>query len=144
MTMPQSTTPANPLLGRDVLRAARYYLGNRWALLGLASLAVIAGLSFGGWGWLVAAGLAPVILSTLPCLVMCAFGICMMGRTNRSQSTTPRDETDAAISLTVAGVAKRDQLPIHDSSCCHEETAEMRSPQVEQAQSHDKRSDPHA
>src|SRR5713226_1934881 len=125
MTMPQSTTPANPLLGRDVLRAARYYLGNRWALL-------------------VAAGLAPVILRTLPCLVMCAFGICMMGRTNRSQSTTPRDETDAAISLTVAGVAKRDQLPIHDSSCCHEETAEMRSPQVEQAQSHDKRSDPHA
>ncbi len=144
MTMPQSTTPANPSLGRDVLRAALYYLGNRWALLGLGSLAVIAGLSFGGWGWLVAAGLAPVILSTLPCLVMCAFGVCMMGRSNKSKSTAPRDETDAAIPLSVADVAKRDQLPIHDSSCCHEETAGTRSPQIELVQSHDKRSDHHA
>src|SRR6266852_9999069 len=105
MTMPQSTTPANPSLGRDVLRAARYYLGNRWALLGLASLAVIAGLSFGGWGWLVAAGFAPVILSPLPCLVMCAFGICMMGRTDKSQATASRDAIDAATSSTVLGLA---------------------------------------
>jgi hypothetical protein len=91
MTLPQSTTTAEPSLGRDVLRAARYYLGSRWALLGLASLAVIAGLAFGGWGWLVAAGLAPVILSTLPCLVMCAFGVCMACRSSTTQSTASRD-----------------------------------------------------
>jgi hypothetical protein len=141
MTLPQSTTTTEPSLGRDVLSAARYYLGNRWALLGLGSLAVIAGLSFGGWGWLVAAGLAPVILSVLPCLVMCAFGICMMGRSDKSQSTASRDATDVATSPTVLGVAKRDQLP--GSSCCHDEAAETR-PQVKQVQSDDERTDSHA
>jgi len=34
----------------------------------------------GGWGWLVAAGIAPVLLSVLPCLVMCGLGLCMMRR----------------------------------------------------------------
>ena len=71
MTVPQSATTAEPPLGRGVLNAARYYLGNGWALLVLGSLAIIISLSFGGWGLLVAAGLAPFILSTLPCLVMC-------------------------------------------------------------------------
>src|SRR5216684_6291600 len=140
MTMPQSTTPTEPSLGRDVLRAARYYLGNRWALLGLASLAVIAGLSFGGWGWLVAAGLAPVILSVLPCLVMCALGICMMGSSDKSQSTASRNATDAATSSAI--FAKRDQLA--GSSCCHDEATETRSPQVKQVQSDDERRDSHA
>ncbi|XSC45688.1 hypothetical protein ACF1BQ_006340 [Bradyrhizobium sp. RDT10] len=76
MTAPQSTTTTEPSLGRDVLNAARYYFGNRWFLLALGSLAVIAGLPFGGWAWLVAAGLAPIILSALPCLVMCGLGVC--------------------------------------------------------------------
>ncbi len=144
MTMPQSTTPTEPSLGRDVLSAARYYLGNRWALLGLGSLAVIAGLSFGGWGWLVVAGLAPVILSVLPCLVMCAFGICMMGRSDKSQATASRDAIDAATSSTVLGLAKREHLPIYGSSCCHNENAETRSPQVKKVQSDDERRDSHA
>src|SRR5713101_5799416 len=142
MTMPQSTTPTEPSLGRDVLRAARYYLGNRWALLGLASLAVVAGLSFGGWGWLVAAGLAPVILSVLPCLVMCALGICMMGRSDKPQSTAPHDATDATTSSAVFGVAKRDQVA--GSSCCQDEATETRSPQVKQVQSDEERRDSHA
>jgi len=142
MTMPQSTTPTKPSLGRDVLHAARYHLGNRWVLLGLGSLAVIAGLFFGGWGWLVAAGLAPVILSVLPCLVMCALGICMMGRSDKPQSTAPHDATDATTSSAVFGVAKRDQVA--GSSCCHDEATETRSPQVKQVQSDEERRDSHA
>ncbi len=139
MTLPQSTTTTDPSLGRDVLSAARYYLGNRWALLGLGSLAVIAGLSFGGWGWLVAAGLAPVILSVLPCLVMCAFGICMMGRSDKSQASPPRDTTGVTTSSTDFGVNQ-----LRDSSCCHDEAAVTRSPQVKQIQLRDERRDHHA
>ena len=31
---------------------------------------------FGGWSWLVAAGLSSIILSLLPCVAMCALGLC--------------------------------------------------------------------
>ena len=142
MSMPQSTRPTRPTLERDAFLAARHYLGNRWGVLGFGSLAVIAGLYFGGWGWLVAAGLAPVILSVLPCLVMCALGICMMGRSDKPQSTAPHDATDATTSSAVFGVAKRDQVA--GSSCCQDEATETRSPQVKQVQSDEERRDSHA
>src|SRR6266436_2154126 len=107
MTMPQSRTPTRPSLAQDVLHAARYHLGNRWVLLGLGSLAVIAGLFFGGWAWLVAAGLAPVILSMLPCLVMCGLGVCIACRSGKTQSTASLDAAaDSATSSTALGVAK--------------------------------------
>lgn len=144
MTAPQSTTTAEPSLGRDVLNAARYYLGNRWALLVLGGLVVIIGLSFGGWGWLVAAGLAPILLATLPCLVMCAFGVCMMCRKGEKQSTSSRDAADVATSLAALGVAKMDQPIVGGSSCCHEEAVETQSPQVKQVQSLNERRDTHA
>lgn len=83
MTAPQPATTTDRTFWRDLAYAARYYLGNRWALLALASLAVAIGFYSGGWGWLVAAGLAPVILSLLPCAVMCGLGVCVMCRSNK-------------------------------------------------------------
>ena len=142
MTLPQSTTTAQPSLGRDVLRAAQYYLGNRWVLLGLGSIAVIAGLSFGGWGWLVAAGLAPVILSTLPCLVMCGFGVCMMCRSGKTQSTTSGDAASSATSSGALGVAKMDGATASGSSCCHDGAGE--SQKLKQVESSNERTDSHA
>jgi hypothetical protein len=44
-----------------------------WLVLG--AVALIAGLAF-NWSWLVAAGAAPVVLSILPCLAMCALHLC--------------------------------------------------------------------
>ena len=41
----------------------------------LIALAVAAGL-FLGWNSLVALGLSGIVLSVLPCLAMCALGIC--------------------------------------------------------------------
>lgn len=47
-------------------------LGGSWKYwLVLAAVALIAGLAF-NWSWLVAAGAAPLVLSILPCLAMCA------------------------------------------------------------------------
>ena len=47
------------------------------ALIGLAIAGVTGGAVL-GWDWLVAAGLAPLILSVLPCAAMCALGLCAM------------------------------------------------------------------
>ena len=56
----------------------RTLLGNRFLLLGIAAAAV--GLAaYSSWGWLVAVGLAPLIVSVAPCAAMCALGFCSMG-----------------------------------------------------------------
>ena len=44
-----------------------------------------AGLAF-NWSWLVAAGLAPLLLSVLPCVAMCALGLGMSRMTGASCS----------------------------------------------------------
>jgi hypothetical protein len=143
MTVPQPSTTTAPSFGRDVLNATRYYLGNRWGLLVLGGLVVIAGLFLGGWAWLVAAGLAPVILSTLPCLVMCGLGVCIACRSVKTQSTASLDAADSATSSTALSVAKREQ-PIAGGSNCHGKTGESPSLQVQQVRALDERMDSHA
>lgn len=51
-------------------------LSSRNILIGAAVLGGGAALFF-GWNWIVAAGLAAVLIGVLPCLVMCALGLCM-------------------------------------------------------------------
>ncbi len=77
-------------LTQDVLYALRYYLGGRRAWLGLAILAGLGGLVL-NWNWLVAIGLAPVLIALAPCAVMCALGLCMnrmMGGSCSSEQPT--------------------------------------------------------
>jgi len=67
-------------------------LGLRHRLvLASAGIAVTgAGVAL-GWDWLSAVGIAPLIVATAPCLIMCALGMCMMGRGNQAgpnQGTT--------------------------------------------------------
>jgi len=76
-------TARNSLSG-DLLYAARYYLGGRIGLIVVAAAALGLG-AYSNWGWLVAAGLAPLFLTVLPCAAMCAVGLCMGGR-SKSQS----------------------------------------------------------
>lgn len=45
-------------------------------LIGIAAIA--AGLAL-GWKWVVALGVAPIVLAFAPCALMCALGLCMMG-----------------------------------------------------------------
>jgi hypothetical protein len=71
-------------------------------LIGLAIVLIISGAAF-NWSWLVAAGVAPIILATAPCLVMCALGLCMvgMGRRNSAGASAdvPSDSSEGAASL---------------------------------------------
>ncbi|MBI3042936.1 MAG: hypothetical protein HYY78_08940 [Betaproteobacteria bacterium] len=62
------------------------WLNQRNLLIGVA-LAGGAGALVLGWDWLVAAGLASIIIAVAPCLVMCALGLCMQ-RTGKSEQAT--------------------------------------------------------
>jgi hypothetical protein len=134
MTDIRSGEPSAPSLTREALYAVRYYLGNRWGLIGLIVFAAAVGLYFGGWGWLVAAGLAPIILSTLPCLIMCGLGVCMMCK-GQKQSTLSRDAADAGTPSVGLAAAKVDGRSAGASSCCHEQTDDAQSPPITQLQS---------
>ncbi|MGE3279970.1 MAG: hypothetical protein AB7O13_03025 [Alphaproteobacteria bacterium] len=64
------------------------WIGNRRALA-LSGLALGgAGLTL-GWDWLTAVGVAPLIVATAPCLIMCALGLCMMGKGNKAGAEQP-------------------------------------------------------
>src|SRR5674476_1486478 len=76
MTIVPSTDTSDRSLARDVLDAARYHLGGRRTLFVLAAVLIVGGIAL-NWGWLVAAGLAPILIAILPCAVMCALGLCM-------------------------------------------------------------------
>jgi hypothetical protein len=96
MTDPRSTERAETSLTRDLLYAGRYYLGNRRGLLILAGLALVAGLAF-NWSWLVAAGIAPILIGVLPCVAMCALGLCMNRGSGKSCSTAAKTPDPAAV-----------------------------------------------
>jgi hypothetical protein len=57
--------------------------------LAVAGLAVVGiGLAL-GWNWLTAVGIAPLVVSAAPCLVMCALGLCMMRMSQPACSGQP-------------------------------------------------------
>jgi hypothetical protein len=86
MTTTKSSQPIERSLSRDWIYAARYYLGGRKGLLIVAALVIAAGLAF-NWSWLVAAGIAPLLIGVLPCVAMCALGLCMRNIGGQSCST---------------------------------------------------------
>lgn len=81
---PPSTPAAETPLWREGLAIARYYLVNRWVLVALGTGVLVAGAAL-NWGWLVAAGIAPILIAVLPCAIMCALGLCAMKMTGGSK-----------------------------------------------------------
>ena len=143
MTVAKPTESAEVPLSRLGLNLARYYLGNRWVLVALGAGVLLAGIAL-NWSWLVAAGIAPILLSTLPCLVMCGLGLCMLCRSSEKQSMTSRDAADAAISPPAPGIAKMDEVSATGANCCQDGGGETQSPQVKRVQSIEERRDSHA
>ena len=78
----------------NLSRVARHCLGNRWLLLGAAGVALVA-LAALNWSWLVAVGVASVLLSLLPCLVMCGLGLCAYRFLDSSGAPQARGQADA-------------------------------------------------
>ena len=97
---PTRETAASELtLTQEWMAILRYWLRPPWGYIVAGTVLVAGGLAL-GWGWLVAAGLLPVLLSVLPCLAMCALGLCMMGRDKPSGTKhTPADDVVETRSL---------------------------------------------
>ena len=75
--------------------------GSRGIALGAVAVVGVGMLS--GWPWLVAIGAAPVLLAFLPCAVMCALGLCMMGKGN--QPAVPSAQVGDGTTGTITGTA---------------------------------------
>lgn len=75
-------------------------LGRNRLLVGGAALALIAAGLIWQWSWLVAIGIAPLLLSAAPCVAMCAFGLCMhrmsgaAGAVEKQPSETPSPQQE--------------------------------------------------
>jgi hypothetical protein len=101
MSIPDSAeahprAPSRPLAGR-----LPSWLQGRRGLIVLGALVLGLGAAF-NWSWLVAAGVAPPLLSVLPCVAMCALGLCMnrmTGSHNKASSTTSSETEAVAGSL---------------------------------------------
>jgi len=85
-TSTETTKAGEPSLAKATIDLVRYYLGGRRGLILLTVAALGAGL-FLNWGWLVAVGVAPLLLALAPCAAMCALGLCMHKMGGKSCST---------------------------------------------------------
>lgn len=85
-------------LGQIVGGLFRRYLGGRRGLI-LLAVAVLGVGAFFNWGWLVAAGIAPLLIAFAPCAAMCALGLCMSkmgGKSCSTKSNASDQKADAA------------------------------------------------
>ncbi len=81
--------PANRACGPSVLNRLGQH---RWLLGGVALALLAAGFTW-QWSWLVAIGVAPLLISAASCVAMCALGLCMHRMGNRASTVTPETPT---------------------------------------------------
>ena len=72
-----TAAPDRLSLGAVIQETIRRFTVSRRGLIIIAIALVIGGLA-ANWGWMIALGVAPVILSLAPCALMCAVGLCSM------------------------------------------------------------------
>ncbi len=91
-----TNSSASPVAGprQTVQHSIRRRLGGRRSLVIGGGAVVAAGLA-SAWSWLGAIGVAPILISLAPCLVMCALGMCMQRMTSGSGSSEAQTEADA-------------------------------------------------
>ena len=65
------------------------WLNRKRLLFGGFALALISGGLAWQWSWLVAIGVAPLLLSAAPCVAMCALGLCMHRMCSGTGSAAP-------------------------------------------------------
>jgi hypothetical protein len=115
MSSPETTGATRPSLVQDWLYALRYWLRGPRGLAALVLSAFVIGAAL-TWSWLVAVGVAPLLLTVLPCAVMCGLGLCMNKMTGGSCSTSSSAADDADAPMTkvaprITAVAEPDKEP---------------------------------
>jgi hypothetical protein len=134
MTRPTTTERPDSSLTRDVIHAVRFYLGSWRGMLILAAIVIVAGVAL-NWNWLVATGIAPILLTALPCAVMCGLGLCMnrlFGNSSESRPSQPQSTVEPTGNISApANVAATSKGP---SACCHEQAPESTPADLNQSQ----------
>jgi hypothetical protein len=104
MSSPETAGVARPSLAQDWLNAVRYWLGGRRGLIVLAATVGLGTVAL-SWGWLVAVGIAPLLLTFAPCAAMCALGLCAsrMGAGSCSSKIGTTDNGALDADLVVVG-----------------------------------------
>ena len=94
MNPSDSPNTTETTLTQDLVYAVRYYLGGRRGLILLTVAVLGIGVAL-NWGWLVAVGVAPLLVAVAPCAVMCGLGLCMHKGMGKSCSTDsgPADQS---------------------------------------------------
>ena len=81
-----------------------FSLGGRRTWLAVGAVALAGGAAL-NWSWLVAVGVAPLLLAIAPCAAMCALGLCMKpgaeGCTRQDATTGP---SPAPVPVPVGGI----------------------------------------
>lgn len=77
-----------------IAHVVRRFPGGRRGIVALGAIGLALGAAL-NWSWLVAVGMAPVILGVLPCLGMCVFGLCMTKVVGRSCAGEPSSRATA-------------------------------------------------
>jgi hypothetical protein len=104
MSSQETLNATKASLAQDWLNALRYWLRGRNGVIALVLLAVAIGAAL-NWSWLVAVGIAHLLITVLPCAAMCALGLCMSKMAGGSCSTetrsvvTPKPDARAVPSL---------------------------------------------
>jgi hypothetical protein len=88
-SMPARNSPVRKSAGK-----VRGWLTRPRGLI-VVAIAIIGGGLALGWNWVVAAGLAPLLLAVAPCAAMCALGLCLMAKGN--PSCAKRKSTENAV-----------------------------------------------
>lgn len=91
MTYSDATNPSWSKNIRGAVASLRAAASTRRGLLTIAGVAIVGGLGL-NWSWLVAAGIAPVLLSLLPCATMCALGLCAMQMSRKGAVPGPTND----------------------------------------------------
>jgi hypothetical protein len=123
MTNSRMIDRSQPSPTRSVFAALRAWSGSRLGLLSIAGVAIVAGLGF-NWSWLVAIGVAPLVIGILPCAAMCALGLCMMNMAGKQTSTGPSNEPTAGTNsapLTRLDVSGSPEAPVSSDSSVNAE-----------------------
>ena len=82
----------------------------RKGLITLTLIAAVGGMYF-NWAWLVATGIAPLLLTILPCVAMCALGLCHRMLTGAKSCEGQTPDTKHVDKHTELRLQKTDQMP---------------------------------
>ncbi len=118
-----SMSDRETILMQDIGSTLRYRLRGWRGLVAAAVILAVPALWF-GWPWLVAAGLAPLILAMAPCAVMCAAGLCM-NRVSKKPAVSANGSqgaADTALQIASAG-AEPEQSPSLGACCADRESS---------------------